>query len=69
MPRAYTIVVAQTFIPKWKGMTHHDVLVWTCYFLYSLPGIVTSDFTKQQKFKQVFHTLRRYELIDIHVSN
>ena len=63
-------MVAKTFSPKWKGMTHHDVSVqwWKSYFLYSLPEMVTSNTKRQQQIKQVFHALRKHETVGIHVS-
>ena len=70
MPCQHTIAVAQTFSPKWKGMTHHDISVrwWKSYFLYSLPETVTTDRNKQQQIKQVFHALRKHESVGIHIT-
>ena len=39
------------------------------YYLYSLPEKIITDFEKQRRIKQVFHTLRRHEMVGIHVKS
>ena len=56
---SHSLVVAKSFAPTWTGMTHNDIsmLWWKAYFKYSLPEKVIPDQYKQQKIKQIFHTL------------
>ena len=70
IPCVHSMVVSETFKPKWKELTHHDISVrwWKKYYLFSLPDKIIPDYSKQKRIKQVFHTLRRHELVGIHVK-
>ena len=71
MPCVHSMAVAETFKPHWKEVIHHDISVrwWKKYYLYSLPEKIIPDYDKQRRIKQVFHTLRRHELVGIHVKS
>ena len=71
LPCVHSMVVAETFKQHWKEVIHHDISVrwWKKYYLYSLPEKIIPDYEKQRKIKQVFHTLRRHELVGIHVKS
>ena len=70
LPCIHSIVVAESFKPKWKNITHNDVSVrwWKAYYLFSLPESIIPDKAKQQRIKQVFRTLRQNEVVGIHVK-
>ena len=70
LPCVHSWVVAKTFEPNWTYIHHNDVSVrWLkSYYLYSLPEKNIPDVTKQQKIKQVFRSIRKHEVVGIHVE-
>ena len=69
MPCIHSLVVAKSFQPHWKYITHNDVSVhwWKAYYLFSLPETIIPNRVKQLQIKQVFRTLRNNETVGIHV--
>ena len=70
LPCVHAMVVAETFKPLWKEITHNDVSVqwWKKYYLFSLPGKVIPNTVKQKRIKQVFQALHKHETVGIHVK-
>ena len=70
LPCVHAMVVAETFKPLWKEITHNDVSVrwWKKYYLFSLPDKVIPNTVKQGTIKQVFQALRKHETVGIHVK-
>ena len=70
LPCVHSWVVAKTFEPNWTYIDHNDVSVqWLkSYYLYSLPEKIIPDTTKQQQIKQVFRSIRKHEVVGIHIK-
>ena len=70
LPCVHSLVVANSFSPKWSYINHNDVSVrWLkTYYLYSLPDKVIPNEDMQQKVKQVFRLLRKKEQVGIHIN-
>ena len=71
LPCVHSMVVSETFKPHWKQVVYHDISVrwWTKYYLFCLPEKIIPDYNKQRKIRKVFQTLRRHELVGIHVRS
>ena len=70
LPCVHSWTVAKTFEPNWTYINHNDVSVrWLkSYYLYSLPETIIPDVAKQQKIKQVFRSIRKHEVVGIHIE-
>ena len=70
LPCIHSLVVGNTMKPKWPYVTHDDVSVrWLkSYYLYSLPVKIIPQEDIQEKTKQVFQSLRRHEVVGIHIN-
>ena len=70
LPCVHTLVVATTMKPHWKYVNHNDVSVrWLkSYYLYSLPEKIIPDQNRQKQTKQAFQSLRKHEVVGIHVK-
>ena len=63
MPCVHSLCVSNSFPFSWSGLSHNDVsVVWLkSYYLYSIQKDIIPDAEKQQKIKDVYHTLRGKE--------
>ena len=56
LPCIHSIVVVESFKPKWKNIKHNDDLArrWKAYYLFSLPESKISYRAKEQRIHQAF---------------
>ena len=71
LPCVHSMVVSETFKPHWNQIIQHDISVrwWKKYYHFSLAERIISNYNKQRKIKEIFQTLRRHELVGIHVRS
>jgi len=71
MPCVHNLCVLNTFPKSWSGLCHNDVSVlWMKnYYLYSIQPTILSDTEKQEKIKNVYHTLRDSEDVGITICD
>ena len=70
LPCLHAMVVAETFKPLWKEITHNNVSVqlWKKYYLFSHLDKVIPNTVKQRRIKQVFQALCKHEIVGIHIK-
>ena len=70
LPCVHSFAVAKTLEQNWTYISHNDVSVrWLkSYYLYSLPEKIIPESKKQQQIKQVFRSIRRHEIVGIHIQ-